>query len=122
MPEAHIDLVADDRSSVKLGDRAFLIIGDDRPLAKTMMTVARSHGFKAMVAASGSRGLELANQYQPSAIGLDINLSDMSGWTVLDQLKRNSAVRHVPIYVLSVADEERSRALRQGAFGFTANR
>ena len=51
-----------------------------------------------------SDGLAAAIRYRPSAILLDINLPDHSGLGVLDQLKRNSETRHIPVHVVSVAD------------------
>jgi DNA-binding response OmpR family regulator len=47
--------------------------------------VDRAHdkGFKVLVAARGSEALDLAKQYQPTAVSLDVFLPDMLGWTVL---------------------------------------
>ena len=56
-------------------------------------------------------------RYRPSAILLDINLPDYSGLGVLDQLKRTSATRHIPVHVASVADYSRE-ALELGAVGY----
>jgi CheY-like chemotaxis protein len=44
-------------------------------------------------------------------------LPDMLGWTVLDQLKRDPATRHVPVQVLTI-EEERQYGLERGAFSF----
>ena len=41
----------------------------------------------------------------------------MLGWTVLNQLKRSSATRHVPVQILTV-EEERQYGLERGAFAF----
>jgi CheY-like chemotaxis protein len=37
----------------------------------------------------GADALELAQQFQPRAVSLDVFLPDMLGWTVLSQLKQN---------------------------------
>jgi CheY-like chemotaxis protein len=44
-------------------------------------------------------------------------LPDMLGWTVLSQLKRDSATRHIPVQILTV-EEERQYSLERGAFAF----
>jgi CheY-like chemotaxis protein len=44
-------------------------------------------------------------------------LPDMLGWTVLNQLKLNPATRHIPVQILSVADE-RQHGLAHGAFAY----
>ncbi len=56
-------------------------------------------------------------EYQPSAILLDVNLPDYSGLGVLEQLKRNSASRHIPVHMISVADHTQG-ALELGAVGY----
>jgi len=52
-----------------------------------------------------------------SAIVLDIGLPDQSGLTVLDQLKHRDETRHIPIHVISGADQGPT-ALALGAVGF----
>ena len=48
-----------------------------------------SNGFKTLLAMRGDDALELAKQYQPTAVSLDVFLPDMLGWNVLSQLKQN---------------------------------
>ena len=55
--------------------------------------------------------------YRPKAILLDMNLPDYSGLGVLDQLKRNPQMRHIPVHVVSVADYSQE-ALAMGAVGY----
>jgi CheY-like chemotaxis protein len=95
-----------------------LIIEDDPHYAQTVLGLARDRGFKGLVALKGAHGLELARQFRPAAISLDIFLPDMLGWTVLNQLKLDPATRHIPVQVLSVADEDRHHGLAHGAFAY----
>jgi CheY-like chemotaxis protein len=109
--------IDDDRLSVQPGDRTLLIIEDDLNFAKIMMEMARERGFKTIVAARGDAGLALARQYTPTAITLDIELPGMDGWSVLDRLKHTKNTRHIPVHIISVA-EERQRGLKMGAMAF----
>src|SRR5437868_13967821 len=59
----------------------------------------------------------LARKHRPTAITLDVFLPDMLGWTVLNQLKQDSATRHIPVQILTV-EEERQYSLERGAFSF----
>ncbi|MGV3531671.1 MAG: response regulator, partial [Chthoniobacteraceae bacterium] len=68
-------------------------------------------------ASRGHAAIALAREYLPAGILLDISLPDMDGWKVLDRLKSDLATRHIPIYVISVADEPQT-ALKQGALRF----
>jgi HAMP domain-containing protein/CheY-like chemotaxis protein/putative methionine-R-sulfoxide reductase with GAF domain len=109
--------IPDDRLDIKPGDMILLIVEDDPHYAQTMVDVARGEGFKVLVASQGGMALELANQFQPMAISLDIFLPDMLGWTVISQLKQNSLTRHIPVQIVTL-DEDRQHGLARGAFSF----
>src|SRR5205085_4048509 len=79
--------------------------------------MAREKGFKGIVANRGQSALQLARQYLPTAITLDVFLPDMLGWTVLNNLKLDPATRHIPVQMLSV-EEERQHGLSHGAFSY----
>ncbi|MFP2931828.1 response regulator, partial [Pyxidicoccus sp. 3LG] len=108
--------VEDDREHIREGDRVLLIIEDDVKFARIMVQMAREKGFKALVATRGDTGLSMANEYQPHAITLDIQLPVVDGWSVLDRLKRNPRTRHIPVHVISVMDKHQGNS--QGAFGY----
>ncbi|WP_181298936.1 HAMP domain-containing protein [Pseudomonas sp. Q2-TVG4-2] len=112
-------MVDDDRFGIAEGDRVMLIIEDDPHFGRILRDFAKERGFKALVALQGQNGLALARQYRPDAITLDIQLPDMSGWAVLDQLKHDSATRHIPVHVISV-DGEEERGRSQGALATLA--
>ena len=65
----------------------------------------------------GDDALNLAKQYQPTAVSLDVFLPDMLGWNVLSQLKQNSLTRHIPVQIVTL-DEDRQHGLARGAFSF----
>ena len=109
--------VEDDREAIEVGDKVMLIIEDDVPFAKCILDMARSRGFKGLVATQGDKGLALANKYKPHMIMLDIHLPVMDGWTVLDLLKHNPETRHIPVHVLSVVDEPQ-QSLVSGAMAY----
>jgi CheY-like chemotaxis protein len=109
--------VADDRESLAADRRLILIVEDDTPFAMILRDMTHELGFQCIVTHSASEGLAAAAQFQPSAILLDINLPDLSGLGVLDQLKRNPRTRHIPVHIASVADYRRE-ALELGAVGY----
>ena len=109
--------VADDRDSIASGDATLLIIEDDPHYARILLGLARDKGFKGIVANKGAHGLALARQYRPSAISLDIFLPDMLGWTVLNQLKLDPIMRHIPVQIVTL-EEERQHGMAHGAFAY----
>jgi HAMP domain-containing protein/CheY-like chemotaxis protein/signal transduction histidine kinase len=111
------EVVLDDRDAVTEGDNVLLIVDDDPHYARVLLGLARDRGFKGIVANRGATALTLARQYLPTAITLDVFLPDMLGWTLLNSLKLDPATRHIPVQILSVA-EERQHGLSHGAFSY----
>jgi HAMP domain-containing protein/CheY-like chemotaxis protein/signal transduction histidine kinase len=114
---AREEQIPDDRESIVDGDPVLLVIEDDAHYARILLGLARDRGFKVIVATTGATGLSLARQFRPDAISLDIYLPDMLGWTVLNNLKFDPAMRHIPVQIFTV-DEERQSALARGAFSY----
>jgi CheY-like chemotaxis protein/signal transduction histidine kinase len=109
--------VADDRGQLSPQSRRILIVEDDVKFAAILRDLVHEMDFQCIVTHSASEGLIAASEFQPSAIVLDVNLPDYSGLGVLEQLKRNSATRHIPVHVVSVADHSQG-ALELGAVGY----
>ncbi|MFT3786913.1 MAG: HAMP domain-containing protein [Tepidisphaeraceae bacterium] len=116
MPAAEVAAFADDSADIKPGDRVALVVENDANFARFLVDVAHDHGFKVLVASRGSPALRLAAELKPAAITLDINLPDIDGWRVLNRLKDDAELRHIPVHVITT-DEERERGLRMGAAG-----
>ncbi len=115
--ERVIEQLPDDRLNLEPGDTILLIVEDDPHYARVLIDLARDKGFKVLVAARGAEALDLAKQFQPTAVSLDVFLPDMLGWTVLSQLKHNPLTRHIPVQIITL-DEDRQHALARGAFSF----
>jgi len=116
-PERTIEPIPDDRMDIQPGDAILLIVEDDPHYARILIDLARDKGFKALLAMRGDDALNLAKQYQPTAVSLDVFLPDMLGWNVLSQLKQNSLTRHIPVQIVTL-DEDRQHGLARGAFSF----
>jgi HAMP domain-containing protein/CheY-like chemotaxis protein/signal transduction histidine kinase len=109
--------IVDDRAIVEPHDSTLLIAEDDTHYASILADLARDKGFKVLIATRGSDAMELARQFRPTAISLDVFLPDMLGWTVLNQLKQDSETRHIPVQMVTL-DEDRQHGLTSGAFSF----
>jgi CheY-like chemotaxis protein/signal transduction histidine kinase/HAMP domain-containing protein len=109
--------IPDDRLEIQPGDAILLIVEDDPHYARILIDLARDKGFKVLLAMRGDDALDLAKQYQPTAVSLDVFLPDMLGWNVLSQLKQNALTRHIPVQIITL-DEDRQHGLARGAFSF----
>ena len=108
--------IRDDRENIQPGDRVVLIVEDDVRFASTLLDLVRESGFKGVVALNGRTALTLVRELMPDAITLDLRLPDMDGWAVLDLIKHDPEVRHIPVNVISCADHIH-RCFHMGALG-----
>ena len=109
--------VDDDRNSLKEGVKTILVIEDDVRFLSTVMKQCKARGYNCIGEASGPSGLKSARTYKPDGIILDLHLPGMDGYEVLDQLKNDTEVRHIPVHIMSV-DDPSLKIFKQGAMGF----
>ncbi|MEE1946531.1 response regulator [Pedobacter sp. KR3-3] len=109
--------VADDRNSIGEKDKVILIIEDDTAFAKTLLDFTRKRNYKGIVAVRGDVGIEMANQYNPLAILLDIQLPIKDGWQVMEELKSNPTTRPIPVHIMSSLSVKKESLLK-GAVDF----
>jgi CheY-like chemotaxis protein len=112
-----VNEIRDDRLDIKESDKTILVVEDDQDFAKLLFDMTREKGFKCLMAGDGEAGLQLAMQYIPSAIILDVGLPRVDGWTVMERLKNNPETRHIPVYFISGQDKK-LEAMQMGAIGY----
>jgi CheY-like chemotaxis protein len=86
-------------------------MSDARDLAGRTLASA---GFSVQGVATARAGLDKARTQHPALIFIDVFLPDASGWSVLDELKRDPVTRDIPVVVLSISDE-RVKSVALGA-------
>ncbi|MDF1796367.1 MAG: CHASE3 domain-containing protein [Coxiellaceae bacterium] len=110
--------IDDDRELINdATEKILLIIDDDKAFANILIKQGRKNGFSCIAAGTGKDGIALANQYTPTAILLDLGLPDIDGHKVLTTLKRSTTTRHIPVHIISAADNDH-KLLETGAIGF----
>jgi CheY-like chemotaxis protein/signal transduction histidine kinase/HAMP domain-containing protein len=117
LPVVRAEEIPDDRDDLGSGEPILMIVEDDPHYARVLVNLAKERGFKVLLARTGADALIFARKYPLAAVSLDVFLPDMLGWTVLNQLKRSSETRHIPVQILTVEDE-RQYGLERGAFAF----
>ncbi|MCK7559054.1 ATP-binding protein [Chitinophaga sedimenti] len=64
IPEA----INDDRETIQPGDKVILIVEDDTPFAKALLSFTRARGYKGVVSVRGDEALSMALKYQPIGV------------------------------------------------------
>ena len=111
------DEIPDDRDAIAAGDKVILIVEDDPVFAKTLLDFTRKKGYKGVIAVRGDQGVEMAKLFNPMGILLDIQLPVKSGWDVMDEIKKDSQTRHIPVHIVS-SFEMKKESLTKGAIDF----
>lgn len=98
-----------------------LVIEDSESNRYLLTTWLRRAGHDVLEASSGQAGLDVLASNQVDLTICDINLPDMTGYMVCEQIKRDPLTRDIPVlHVSSTATQpsDRSEGLRRGAEGY----
>jgi CheY-like chemotaxis protein/nitrogen-specific signal transduction histidine kinase len=84
-----------------------ILVIDDDPMVHTQMRRSfEKEGYRIVTATDGEEGLALARKLRPTLITLDILMPGMDGWTVLTELKADPEMANIPVFVISMVDNE----------------
>jgi two-component system KDP operon response regulator KdpE len=91
-----------------------LVVDDEPQITRVLRTVLSSHGYQVRTAAEGEAALADLSEWRPELVITDLYMPHMDG---VELCRRIRAISAVPIIVLSVKGEERSKveALDSGA-------
>jgi threonine synthase len=83
-----------------------VLIVDDNPDARRLLRrILQARGsYTLFEAAHGAEALALAAAERPDLILLDLTMPEMDGFAVLDALKRNEALREIPVIVVTAKE------------------
>ncbi len=105
-------------STLADGRSTSVLVIDDQPFFTTMLRGAlEQQGFRVLVANSGADGLASAKKHVPDVILLDIEMPGMDGFTVCEKLRKDDALKHIPIVILTATSNPKlnERAFQAGA-------
>jgi two-component system KDP operon response regulator KdpE len=94
--------------------RKILVVDDEPQITRVLRTSLSSHAYDVRVANDGETALEIMKDWTPDLVVTDLSMPNMDG---LELTRRLRASTKVPIVVLSVRGEERTKvqALDAGA-------
>ena len=102
--------------------KRILVVEDNDLNRKLFCDVLQASGFAVEPVADGAEAIERAKAFFPNLVIMDIQLQDISGLDLIAGLKRDSALRDIPVLAVTAyagkGDEERIR--QAGAEGYLA--
>ncbi len=90
--------------------RGTVLVVDDAPMNLDVLSHSLSDAFEVITADNGETALDLAAEYLPDIIVLDIRMPVMDGYEVCRQLKRSPITRGIPVIFLTAMLEEADEA------------
>ncbi|QDE66742.1 MULTISPECIES: response regulator [Myxococcus] len=78
-----------------------LVVDDDASHRTLICDALEEMGYPTVQAANGREALDLLEGDMPSAVLLDLRMPVMSGWGLLDALKKMPRARGLPIIIIS---------------------
>ncbi|HVP65770.1 MAG TPA: response regulator [Anaeromyxobacteraceae bacterium] len=81
--------------------KTILLIESDAAFAREMSAALEARGFAVRTTGDGKEGLDVARDLRPDAIVLCVELPRMSGYSVCNKLKKDDALRAIPLVIIS---------------------
>src|SRR3712207_527237 len=86
--------------------KADILVIDDTPENLNLLSVMLiAQGYKVRSVTKGSTGLRGASAAPPDLILLDVNMPEMNGYEVCEQLKANERTREIPVIFISAVGD-----------------
>ena len=97
-----------------------LLIEDDVTLIDMYKMKFSEEGFEIFLESRGVTGLESAKKNSPDLILLDIILPEMDGFAILEELKKDSKTKKIPVILLSNLgqDSDKEKGMKLGAIDY----
>jgi len=96
-----------------------LLVDDSRFILRENHRILERAGHEVICAEDGESALHLAEESPPDIILLDLLLPKISGLEVLQRLKANPAMAHIPVVILSsLSEKNHDKLIAAGAEEF----
>ena len=91
---------------IKEGDEYILLVDDDKTTHDVVKRAIKKEGYTVFSCFDGDEGIEQAKLIKPKLILLDVLMPGRDGWSVLKELKKDKALKDIPVVITSVLNEE----------------
>jgi two-component system cell cycle response regulator len=101
-----------------LNTQGYILVVDDNRLNRMKLAHSlQQEGHRSGVAENGRQALDMIRAEPFDVVLLDIVMPEMDGYQVLEQMKRDSRLRDIPVIVISALDDMESilRCIEMGA-------
>jgi len=91
----------DNKNFIPIGQKKILIVEDNELNAKLFTDLLNAHGYDTRQTGEGLKALELAREFKPDLILMDIQLPEVSGLEVTKWIKEDATLKDIPVIAVS---------------------
>jgi len=93
------------KSKKQTSQMKILIVDDEPDLASTVEYRLKFADYQVVTASNGQEGLKQAESEKPDLILLDTNMPVMNGHEMLERLRADGSLKHIPVIMLTARCE-----------------
>lgn len=100
--------------------RTVLVVEDEDDVAEILSYSLRREGFKVLTASEAAEGLAVVQSERPDIVLLDVMMPGITGWEMLERMRRDEGTRRIPVIMVTVLEEPRfvEKAAEYDAAGY----
>lgn len=83
--------------------KTILVVDDEASMRKSIAVALNAKGYKTIEAEDGMEGLSLAAAEQPDVVITDVNMDNMNGFMMVEQMRDNPDTAAIPVIMMTGA-------------------
>lgn len=83
--------------------KTVLVVDDEESMRKSIVVALNAKGYKTIEAEDGLEGLSLAAAEQPDIVITDVNMDNMNGFMMVEQMRDNPDTAGIPVIMMTGA-------------------
>jgi len=88
--------------------QTILVVDDEQDLLDLIEYNLKKEGFDVLKAEDGLQGIEMARKHNPNLVLLDIMMPKMDGLEVVERMRDDKQLKHIPIIFLTARGDEKT--------------
>ena len=100
--------------------KLLLIVEDDPLMQRMYQKIFTFEKYQVETASDGEEGLEKVRTLKPTVVLLDVMMPEMDGLQVLEKIKSDHDIKHIPVIMLTnlAGEKDAESALMKGAIKY----
>ena len=103
-----------------MANKTILVVDDEQDILDLIEYNLKKEGFKVLKAENGEKGIEIAKEYKPDLVLLDIMMPKMDGLETVELMRKDEELKRTPVIFLTARSDEKTEieSLNKGGDDF----